>query len=515
MRKLFFLLVSVFLLGFSACNKQALEDLQARLDLLERTTIVSIQSQIAAARSSVSSLEDAQRQLREYISALEAKDASLSDIVAALQRKDEQFSKDLAALKTFVNQNAADMKQWMEQADVALAKITALESEMAGIREYLDSVSSRLGGLEDKTQKLDASLQKCQTEIQELRQEMKALQDDMASVKEQLEALVTSVQSVVAVPDHPDGSVEIGNVPDNLFHFEVYPLSAAKILAQLGASAVSLDAVQTKAGDVQTLNLPVRATAFDGEFFLVTVDGTQLPKAVKQGDVALNARLRISDGVVTRSSEYFRLSVSIDPSLEDLVYTAKAVDLGLSVKWSAFNLGADTPEGYGAFFAWGETEPKRVYRWETYKWAEGEENTLNKYCTEEHFGTPDGKSGLDLEDDAAHAKLGGTWRMPTKEEMRELMNGCKWTWVKDYEKTGVSGFLVSSLQEGFEDSSIFLPTAGYSGNVRPQYAGSVGDYWTSSQNNSLFVFTLNFDFFGWNEGGGYRFHGHSIRPVTE
>ena len=117
---------------------------------------------------------------------------------------------------------------------------------------------------------------------------------------------------------------------------------------------MSLDAVETKAGGRESLNFPVTATAFDGQYFSIIADGAPLPKEIKQQEAVLSARLRISDGTVTRSSEYFPFLVAIDPTRETFTYVAEAVDLGLSVKWSAFNLGADTPEGYGAYFAWGE-----------------------------------------------------------------------------------------------------------------------------------------------------------------
>ena len=518
MRKILWTLSIVLLFCLASCNKKVIEDLQTRLDRLERTTIVSINSQISSARQSITSLEETQKLLREQIAALEAKGVSLSDIVEALKAKDDQFSSELTALKAYVEQNADDVKQWMEQAAVALNSIISLESDLKGIQDYLKSVESRLNEFKDSMDKLSSSLQKCQTELQEIRQSLKALQDDMETVKDQIEALVSSVQSIVVVPDHSDGSVDFSNKPDNIIFFEVYPLAAAKLLAQLGASAVSFDAVETKADGKESLNLSVSATAFDGTYFSITADGSSLPEAVKQGDVALSARLRISDGTVTRSSEYFPLWVTIDPTREEFTYVAEAVDLGLSVKWSAFNLGADTPEGFGAVFAWGETEVKQVFNWSTYKWCEGVENTINKYCTSEQFGTPDDRTVLEPEDDPAHVKLGGDWRMPTQEEMAELLTSCQWTWIADYNGTGIPGFRVTSLMEGFEDQSIFLPAAGYTSHVGPQYAKYNGSYWSATLSNPInpvFIYCVGFDFLGASEGGGYRFHGRSIRPVTK
>ena len=86
------------------------------------------------------------------------------------------------------------------------------------------------------------------------------------------------------------------------------------------------------------------------------------------------------------------------------------VDLGLSVKWATFNVGATKPEGYGDYFAWGETEPKDVYDWSTYKWCNGSSTTLKKYNVDSNRGTVDNKFFLESVDDVATVRWGGDWR---------------------------------------------------------------------------------------------------------
>ena len=108
------------------------------------------------------------------------------------------------------------------------------------------------------------------------------------------------------------------------------------------------------------------------------------------------------------------------------------VDLGLSVKWATCNVGADRPEDAGDLYSWGETETKRSPL--TYKFSDGQ-GGLTKYD-----GT-DGKSVLDPEDDVAHVKWGGTWRMPTSDEISELIENCTWTWAS---VNGEIGFLITS-----------------------------------------------------------------------
>ena len=80
-----------------------------------------------------------------------------------------------------------------------------------------------------------------------------------------------------------------------------------------------------------------------------------------------------------------------------------AVDLGLpsGTLWADRNIGADSPEGYGDYFAWGETRPKSTYSWSTYKYCKGSYDTMTKYCTDSSRGTVDNKTVLEAADDAA------------------------------------------------------------------------------------------------------------------
>ena len=149
------------------------------------------------------------------------------------------------------------------------------------------------------------------------------------------------------------------------------------------------------------------------------------------------------------------------------------VDLGLSVKWATFNVGATSPEDYGDYFAWGETETKETYSWANYKWCDGDYTKLNKYCTKEQYGMVDNQTILQLCDDAAHTKLGGNWRMPTMEECQELVNLCTWTWTT---VNGINGHVIT----GPNGNTIFLPATGAITTSGLQHAGESGYYWINS-----------------------------------
>ena len=199
------------------------------------------------------------------------------------------------------------------------------------------------------------------------------------------------------------------------------------------------------------------------------------------------------------------------------------VDLGLSVKWASFNLGASKPEEYGDYYAWGETEPKEDYSWATYKWCNGSEVTLTRYCPSDKTsywggsGTPDGKTEFkdyDYKDDAARANWGGKWRTPTDAEWTELKNSCTWTWTT---QNGVNGYKVTSKKTGYTDKFIFLPAAGLR-NDNLRNVGSYGFYWSSSLYTDDPGYAWDEHFYSGNVYRGTissRFYGLSVRPVTE
>ena len=116
---------------------------------------------------------------------------------------------------------------------------------------------------------------------------------------------------------------------------------------------------------------------------------------------------------------------------DTIVFTPEYVDLGLSVKWATCNVGATRPEEYGDNFAYGETQPKKSYTWATYKWCKGSQNTLTKYCNDSAYGYngyTDSLMTLEATDDAATVHWGSDWRMPTSDEVMELIKSCRWTW---------------------------------------------------------------------------------------
>lgn len=179
----------------------------------------------------------------------------------------------------------------------------------------------------------------------------------------------------------------------------------------------------------------------------------------------------------------------------------EGVDMGLSVKWASVNIGANKPEEYGDYFAWGETETKSKYGYSTYKWLQGKYYTLTKYNTDyDHGNVIDNKIVLDKEDDAAVANWGGNWRMPTDAECVELCNNTMW---EEITQNGVKGIKVTSTKNG---NSIFLPIAGF--YTHYGFTAESCLYWSSSLYPSYPTNAYNI-----NGGQTDRTIGGSIRPV--
>lgn len=191
------------------------------------------------------------------------------------------------------------------------------------------------------------------------------------------------------------------------------------------------------------------------------------------------------------------------------------VDLGLpsGTLWADRNVGADSPEAYGDYFAWGETESKGTYDWSTYKW--GYSGDLTKYCTESFYGIVDKTTVLDLEDDAAYVNMGTEWRMPTDEELIELLSKCTWTWTR---QNGTYGCKVT----GPNGKSIFLPAAGSideSGlsDADPYGDGAdlYGDYWSASLYwTPIYAKDLYFKSSNHRMGYSRRCDGRTVRAVA-
>lgn len=282
-----------------------------------------------------------------------------------------------------------------------------------------------------------------------------------------------------------------------------------------------------------------------GEFLIISVDGENhaftladidsITYQQTKGDVNRDGDVGIGD-IVTITN----IMAGVDSEESDNGHAPEgvvAVDLGLpsGTLWANMNVGATSVQDNGLYFAWGEivgytsdTSDGRLFDWANYKWmTEGQSDWkyINKYQSAD--GTTDacwyqynwdaldyefigdGQTELQLEDDAAHVYWGGDWRMPTRDEIKELIENTTYEWIT---VGTVSGGKFTSNING---QSIFLPAAGYRWVGELDGAGSVGFYWSSSlaANGPYLACSLYFNSGGASWDYGDRIGGHTVRPV--
>ena len=181
--------------------------------------------------------------------------------------------------------------------------------------------------------------------------------------------------------------------------------------------------------------------------------------------------------------------------------------------WATCNVGASKPSNYGLYFQWGDTSgytadqvgKDKQFNWAKYKWnPSGDGKTFTKY-------TATGAT-LELEDDAAHVHMGGSWHMPTPEQFEELINtaNTKSSWAT---QDGVNGRLFTSKKD--PSKSIFFPAAGFAWDGSVQYTGDYGYVWSSmlstvnvSGGQTLYFNSGNVSLYNY-----YRCCGFSVRGV--
>jgi hypothetical protein len=209
------------------------------------------------------------------------------------------------------------------------------------------------------------------------------------------------------------------------------------------------------------------------------------------------------------------------------------VDLGLTsgTKWATANVGADRPQDYGNYYAWGETTTKETYNWSTY--LDGNISSYSDCGTDK-----DALKGVTdiagTQYDAAYVNWGGKWRMPTMVQQDELINQCYCVWTESYNNSNVKGYIVykakTSSDKGkyvykgetpsssysLSDAHIFLPDAGYRNNGDLYISGSSGGYWSSSLGTDDPHYAWYVFFYSdgvYDELDDYRGLGQSVRAV--
>ena len=217
----------------------------------------------------------------------------------------------------------------------------------------------------------------------------------------------------------------------------------------------------------------------------VTIDNAKL-KAVVNGEEVTALDAMVSYKTQARGNAYY-MEVNWDGSY--LYYSndfcpdgnhPHIIDLGLpsGTKWACCNVGANSPDGYGVHFSWGETITKYAYLIYNYKWFYGnDDHNITKYCCNSDYGTVDGRTELEEEDDAAYVNWGPEWRMPSLSQFSELKNNCttKWTTIN-----GMGGYLFKSK---INTEALFFLAAGWYSSNGFQGVDKDGSYWLRTYYN--------------------------------
>ena len=276
---------------------------------------------------------------------------------------------------------------------------------------------------------------------------------------------------------------------------------------------VTVDFSNNTLTNSQENNGVITLPAGNGEKWAILLPQDAMESGMEDSAYSVNGVYTGTCGAVPAITNNGYLTDGIEVVISTVNVVHDYVDLGLpsGILWATCNVGADAPEEYGDYFAWGETEPKNYYFVGNYQYCNGDEK-ITKYCNNSNYGYngfTDDLTTLLPEDDAATANWDSDWRMPTEEEWQELYSNTTVIWTT---QNGVNGRLFTASN----GNSLFLPAAGFRVYSSLNLAGSLGEYLSSSlytvQPNYANI--LYFDMDGCSANSSHsRLYGLSVRPV--
>lgn len=480
---------------------QAIRDVLSSVNTTLETKLVAIE---AALKAQTLSMEGKLDLIRGVLADQKATlDTRLAAIEAAMRAQTLSLEGKLDLLTAAVD------NQTLKQEELAENLVTAIDNLGEGLGGKLDQIR---GVLDDQNTTLKTKLAAIEA----------AVKAQTLSLEGKLDLLEAAVK---ALPDYSSQleaiSTAIANLPD--YGDKLSAIEAAvKGMPDYGSKfdliVASLDAIKGQAEALGTGQTGI-ATQIAG----VTSAINDLVAEVNSGNTSAAAAL----AQIIQKLEDLKGSIGgggTPPGGGETPSTMEYVDLGLpsGLKWAKCNLGASKPSESGDYYAWGETAPKADYTWATYKWmkaGQSDEKYITKYTiadgqteaiwydsARKFIG--DNKTVLVAADDAATQQLGSPWRMPTIDEIQELLVNCTWTWTT---QDGVNGYQV----DGPNGNAIFLPAAGYRKVSGLKYAGSQGYCWSSSlsttESNCAYSLDLHSD--RYLIARTYRYFGYTVRPV--
>ena len=468
---------------------QAIRDVLGSVNTTLETKLVAIEAALKAQTLSMEGKLDLIRGvLADQKATLETR---LAAIEAAIKAQTLSLEGKLDLLTAAVD------NQTLKQEELAGNLVTAIDNLGEGLGGKLDQIK---GVLDDQNTTLKTKLEAIEA----------AIKAQTLSLEGKLDLLEAAVK---ALPDYSSRleaiSTAIANLPDygdKLSAIEAAVKGMPDYGEKLSAIVASLDAIKDQAEALGTGQTSIASKIAD-----VTSAINALVDQVKDGDTDAAAAL----AQIIQKLEDLKGSIGGGGTTPS---TMEYVDLGLpsGLKWAKCNLGASKPSELGDFYAWGETAPKAEYTWATYKWmkaGQSDKKHITKYTIAD--GSTDGiwydsagnfigdnKTTLVAADDAATANLGSPWRMPTKDEIKELIDNCTWFWTA---QDGRTGYQV----DGPNGNAIFLPA------VMFLFVPDVGEYWSSSlfMSDTPYAYHLLFEWDEYSYLGALRSSEGMVRPV--
>jgi len=474
---------------------QAIRDVLSSVNTTLETKLVAIE---AALKAQTLSMEGKLDLIRGVLADQKATlDTRLAAIEAAMRAQTLSLEGKLDLLTAAVD------NQTLKQEELAENLVTAIDNLGEGLGGKLDQIRGVLDDqnttLKTKLAAIEAAV-KAQTlslegKLDLLEAAVKALPD----YSSRLEAISTAIANL---PDYGDklSAIEaaVKGMPDYGSKFDLIVASLGEIKDQAEALGTGQTSIASKiAGVIDAIN--------------------DLVAEVNSGNTSAASAL----AQIIQKLEDLKGSIGGGGTTPSPV---EYVDLGLpsGLKWAKCNLGASKPSDYGDYYSWGETAPKADYDWPTYKWMQAgksNSNYITKYTVADGqtWGIwydssgafiGDNKTVLAAADDAATANLGSPWRMPTADEIQELIDNCTWIWTT---QDGVNGYQV----DGPNGNAIFLPASGEREDSGLIDAGTKARYWSSSLRTTLnsYAHHIYFDSGNYERQGVLRCYGYSVRPV--
>ena len=480
-------------------------NLKTSIDELEKSMKSWVNEKLTAYWTIEETRAELEIQKADIETKLEGQKTLLKGLIDANTGDITKLKEALAETEKNVEANTkaiSDLESDLEKAktDITAAYEKAISDAISALEGRLDTkLANEIKTVNDK---IDQIFNEWESRIKSCEDQVKDAVDKM---NEALKEMESKIQSVTYRPEYSDG---VHNVyrEDKAFRmrFEIRP---AGLVSKLNATNVKVQAyVDWGRGQWTTFDLAVKEIKPESDGVIAVKASAEAIKNSSASffDAAWSyttyAKLLIEDSEQgwEISSAFVPLKAvdgRLDPKKE--INGHEYVEMGDGLKWATCNIGASTPLEVGLDFAWGETETKDVFLRDNYKWYENENYTK--------YNFDDGKTVLELSDDAANVNWGGSWRTPTLEEYAKLLNKDNFEWKYDDEKKGMS---VTSKISGYEGNSIFFK--------------SIESYWTSTRwgeknANILLVGDSMDSQYGAAVQVGlqeWRYYGIKVRPVS-